>query len=84
MNEENNENSDDNKMNMDENRESKEKAKHKTKSILDALNADKDLIDLSDDPSDYEDELKLERQKRCEFSSSEDELENKEIQPATR
>ena len=61
----------------------KEKAKIKTKSILDVLNADKDLIDLSDDPSDYEDELKLERQKRCDFSS-EEELENNQSQSTKR
>lgn len=55
MNEGSTEDPDDNKVNMDENRDSKEKAKYKTKSILDALNADKDLFDLSDDPSDYKD-----------------------------
>ena len=83
MNEGSDDNTDEIKVNMEENRESKEKAKYKTKSILEALNADKDLIDLSDDPSDYEDELLLEKQKRGDFSS-EEELENNEVLPGPR
>ena len=46
-----------------------------SKKILDALSVDKELMDLSDDPSDYEFELKKERQKNCEFSSDDDQNE---------
>ena len=48
---------------------------YSTKLILEALAADKDLMDLSDDPSDYEEELKREKEKRCEFSSEDEEIE---------
>ena len=59
-------------------RVSKKKSRVMSKAILETLNADKDLIDLSDDPSDYEDDLKKEKQKRFQFSSDDDnEIESK-------
>ena len=56
------------------NRESKQNSKYSTKLILEALAADKDLMDISDDDaSDYEEELKKEKLNKCEFSSEDEE-----------
>ena len=56
---------------------SKKKSRVKNKSILEALNAKKDLIDLSDDPSDCEEEMQSENWKRKLFDSSSVDSEDK-------
>ena len=52
-------------------RVSKQKSREKFKSILEELSVGKNFIDLSKDPSDYEDELRKEKQKHS-FNLSSD------------
>ena len=69
---------------------SKNKARIESKSILDFLNADQDLMQLSDKDSSYDedsnhddsydnDESKLEKQKRGKFSSEDEEMEERKL-----
>ena len=57
-------------------RQSKKISQIKSKSILAFLNADRELIDLSDSNSDWEEEQKSERRKRGYFLPSDDENED--------
>ena len=53
-------------------RQSKQISREKSRLILEKLNADKDLIDLSESGSDYEEEMIKEKQKHFSLSSSDD------------
>ena len=58
-------------------RVSKEKGQKLSKSIFETENAEKD--DLSEEHSDYEEELKKQRHKDGRYSSEEDHIEDQEI-----